>query len=287
MTINRDEVRRQLSASKQDQAEAMPRFREALKRAFDRDRGATEDEKAALLGVPSRRAFLTVGGAAVVGSAVLAGCVQPTKKVLPVSGTSIPDPSSTTTTAPGTKELDLTLLRTAQSIEVLAVQTYQKILDGGIVQTASTLDAMKLFQSQHNQHAGLLATTTTDNGGKPYDTANPYLDVEVITPALTAATTEAAVLKVAALLENTAAQTYTGAGGTFTTASLRGAILSIGAVEARHLTVLYTISQGNPVPLSLMPTHLAIPPVGYIGENGPVKEPVAPATTEAPPASGG
>ena len=281
MTINRDEVRRQLSASKQDQAEAMPRFREALKWAFDRDGGASEAARSTLVGVPSRRSFLTVGGATVLGSAVLVGCGKSTKKVLPVSGTSIPEPASTTTTAPGSAELDLTLLRTAQSIEVLAVQTYQKAIDSGLL-TATALDAIKLFQSQHTEHGGLLSTATKDAGGTPYDTANPFLDVEVITPALAAATTEAALIKLAVILENTAAQTYVQAGGVLTTPDLRAAIMSIGATEARHLTVLFGLQAANPVPLPLMPTRDAAPADSYIGPNGPVKEPTAPPTTAAP-----
>ena len=117
------------------------------------------------MGVPSRRSFLTVGGATVLGSAVLVGCGKSSKKTLAVSGTSIPEPSSTTTTAPGTKELDLTLLRTAQSIEVLAIQTYQTALDSNLLTTAGLADMIKLFQSQHTDHSGLLASATSRRGG--------------------------------------------------------------------------------------------------------------------------
>jgi len=282
MTINSDEVRRQLSASQHDHAEAMPQFREALKRVFDRDSGAAESAKAALVGVPSRRSFLTVGSATVLGSAVLVGCGKSSKKTLPVTGTSIPAPSSTTTTAPGSSEMDLTLLRTAQSIEVLAVQTYQTAIDSGLLTTPSVLEAIKLFRSQHQEHGGLLASATRNLGGQPYDTANPFLDVEIVTPALTAATDQTAIVKIAVVLENTAAQTYTQAGGVLTSADLRAAIMSIGATEARHLTVLYGVLGGNPVPLPFMPTREAAPPDSYIGPDGPVKVPTAPPTTEAP-----
>jgi len=278
MNINRDEVRRQLSASKQDHAEAVPRFREALKRVFDHDSDAASSAKGALVGVPSRRSFLTVGSATVLGSAMLVGCGKSSKKTLPVSGTSIPAPSSTTTTAPGSKELDLTLLRTAQSIEVLAVQTYQKAIDSGLLTTADVLDTIKLFQSQHQDHGDLLAKATRDLGGTPYDTANPFLDVEVVTPALAAADAEAGIVKIAVVLENTAAQTYVQAGGVLTTGDLRAAIMSIGATEARHLTVLYGVQAANPVPLPVMPTRDATPPESYIGPNGPVETPPPPTT---------
>ncbi len=93
-----------------------------------------------------------------------------------------------------------------------------------------------------------------------------------------AATDETSIVKVAVILEDTTAQTYAQAGGVFTTADLRAAIMSIGATEARHLSVLYGVQGGNQVPLPLMPTRDAISPDGYIGPNGPVKEPTPPTT---------
>jgi hypothetical protein len=278
MNINRDEVRRQLSESTREHAASVSKFREALKWAFDRDGSVSDGAKSELLGVPSRRSFLTVGGATVLGSAVLVGCGKSSKKALPVSGTSIPEPSSTTTIAPGSKDTDLTLLRTAQSIEVLAVETYQKAIDSGLVTTSALLEAIKLFQSQHQDHAGLLATATRDQGGTPYDTANPFLSVEVVTPELAKVTDEAGVLKLAAIVENTAAQTYTQAGGILTTPELRAVIMSIGATEARHLTVIYGVQLSNPVPLPIMPTRNAAPADSYIGPKGPVKVPTTTTT---------
>jgi rubrerythrin len=280
MDVNRDEIRRQLAESEREHAEAVPRFREMLKRLFDHESGASADDKAALLGVPSRRAFLTFGGATVAGSAVLAACATPKPKQLAVSGTTEAPPASTTTTAPGSKETDLVLLRTAQSIEVLAVQTYDKALATGLVTTASVSDALKLFKSQHQDHADLLATATKNQGGTPYDTANIYLDVEVVTPALAAATDEASVVALGVTLENLAAQTYTKAGKVLTIPDLRAAIMSIGATEARHLTVLYGVQGTNQVPLPFMSTQGAAPPESYIGPDGPVTpDPVAPTTT--------
>ena len=123
MDVNRDELRRQLAESRRDHADSMPRFREALKRLFDPDRPGSADDKAGLLGVPGRRSFLTIGGATVLGSALLVACGQrsrPSRSRRPAPRP--PQPSSTTTTAPGSHEIDLTLLRTASSIEVLADQ---------------------------------------------------------------------------------------------------------------------------------------------------------------------
>ena len=280
MDVNSDEVRRQLIESEREHAESIPRFRELLKRVFDQDSDVSVDAKARLLGVPSRRSFLTFGGATVAGSAILVGCATPKKKQLPVTGTTEPPPSSTTTTAPGSAETNLILLRTAQSIEVLAVATYETALKSGLLTTPAIVDAVTLFKSQHADHANLLASATRDLGGTPFATANNFLDVEIVQPGLAAATTQEQVVALATILEDTAAQTYALAGGVLTTPELRAAAMSIGATEARHLTVLFGVQNLNPVPVAFMPTRKSVPEEAYIGTDGKTKkEPVAPTTT--------
>ena len=269
--VNRDELRRQLAQSQRDHAESLPRVREALKHLFDPDRPGSTEEKAALLGLPARRTFLTVGGAAIVGSAVLAACGKEPTNQIAQTGTTPPQPSSTTTTAPGSHEIDLTLLRTASSIEVLAVNTYEKALKSGIKLSSDVTAAITLFQSQHEDHANLLYTATTDAGGTPYKEANQYLSYEVVDPTLKTTNDQAGVLALATELENTAGQTYVMAGGVLTTPQLRAAIMSIGTTEGRHLTALYVLQGLVPVPLSIFSTAKATPPDSYIGPNGPVK----------------
>ncbi|HVN51874.1 MAG TPA: ferritin-like domain-containing protein [Acidimicrobiales bacterium] len=269
--VNRDELRRQLAQSQRDHVESLPRVREALKRVFDPDRPGTTDEKTALLGLPGRRTFLAVGGAAVVGSAVLAACGKEPTNQIAQTGTTPPQPSSTTTTAPGNHETDLTLLRTASSIEVLAVNTYATALKSGIQLSSDVKSAITLFQSQHEDHANLLYTATTDAGGTPYEQPNEYLSYEVVEPTLKTTKDEAGVLALATELENTAGQTYVMAGGVLTTPQLRAAIMSIGTTEGRHLTALYLLQGLVPVPLSIFSTAKATPPDSYIGPKGPVK----------------
>ena len=279
MDINHDEVRRQLRESADEHDEAMPRFREALRRLFDPRSKATDDDKAALLGVPSRRSLLTLGGAAVAGSALVA-CTSPAKKQLAETGDT-PVPVSSTTVAPGSADMDLTLLRTAQSFEVLLVKTYDAAVSGGSLTTPSVLDAAKLFGSQHQQHADLLSSTITGLGGTPFDKPNDYMQIAVTTPGLAAITDEASAAKFFAELENTAAQTYTQSGQVLTSAALRGTAMSIAATEARHLTVWYGVQQLNPTPLPFFPTRDAIVPDAYIDPKatGPRKTPEPPTTT--------
>jgi hypothetical protein len=113
MDVNRDEVRRQLREIDHESTRELPRFRESLKRIFDQDSGVSDEAKAGLLGVPSRRTFFTVGGAAVLGSAVMVGCSTAKKKQLTQTGTTETTAAVTTTTAPGSEETDAILLRTA------------------------------------------------------------------------------------------------------------------------------------------------------------------------------
>ena len=279
MDVNRDEVRRQLREMDREGRREEPRFREALKRIFDRDSGASDEDKAGLLGVPSRRTFFTVGGATVLGSAVMVGCSTAKKKQLTQTGTTETTAAVTTTTAPGSEETDAILLRTAQSIERLAVETYASALTSGLVTTPDVVSAFTLFQDQHSQHADAIASITKGVGEEPYDEANPFLKITVVTPGLTAATDESDVLVLATALERTAAETYAYAGGTFTTTKLREAIMTIGPTEARHLSLLYIFQQVNPVPLPLMGTTDRTPDDSFIGPNGPVDIPEPPTTT--------
>jgi rubrerythrin len=279
MDVNRDEVRRQLREIDQESTRELPRFRESLKRIFDHDSGVSEEAKAGLLGVPSRRTFFTVGGAAVLGSAVMVGCSTAKKKQLTQTGTTETTGAVTTTTAPGSEETDAILLRTAQSIELLAVDSYTQALATGLVTTASVSDAFTLFKDQHQQHADAIASLARGAGVDPYEKKNLYLDITVVTPALQAATDEDALVAMATVLEKTAAETYTYAGGTFTTADLRSAIMTIGPTEARHLSLLYMLQQLDPTPVPFMATADRTPDDSFIGPDGPVKTPEPPTTT--------
>src|SRR3954449_7877043 len=73
--LNTDEIRRQLRAVDQMNTTAMPRWREALARLIGDDEIGT-DQKATILGVPSpnRRDLFKIGGASILGVALLAAC---------------------------------------------------------------------------------------------------------------------------------------------------------------------------------------------------------------------
>ena len=69
MEFSQDEVRRGLADAKVAQAEAMPRWREAMTRVFDPAARHSTEAKRQVLGLPDRRAFLRVGGMTIAMSA--------------------------------------------------------------------------------------------------------------------------------------------------------------------------------------------------------------------------
>jgi hypothetical protein len=259
MDVNQDEVRRELRASQEDQRLAIPAWKDALARVFSPGSGVSQADKAQLLGVPTRRQALKLGGITVIGAAVLAACGSDDDDSSSSGG------STDDSTAPmggssegAATELDVTLLRTATSLEIAAVATYQAAIDSGLVTTAAIADAATLFQEQHQEHADLLSTATTDAGGEVYAEANPFVQENVIDPALAALTDEMSVVRFANELENVAAQTYAFAAGALSTPAFRQAIMTIGGVEARHAAVLSGVLAESQVPAAFLPTDQAV-----------------------------
>lgn len=205
-----------------------------------------------------RRGFLMIGGAGIALSALLVGCSRKDPELLETG--SMPQAADvTTTTAPGSPEMDLTLLRTLQSIELLAVDTYTTLAASTLITNAAVKPAFETFKSHHSEHAELVAGWISKAGGTPVDKANEYLKTEVIDKAVEALADESGVLHLAVEIENIAAQSYTLAGGSMTTPSLRQTVMSIGPSEARHMSVIYGILETPQVPLPQMPTRNAAP----------------------------
>src|SRR5688500_17852143 len=153
--LNRDELRRALKAVDEDNKAAMPRWYDALRQIVGSGTKMSTDEKAALLGVPApgRRSFFKLGGATIIGAAVLAACGDTEDGSGSGSG-------SSTTMGEGeggdAGDMDLALARTAASLEKLAVDTYQTGIDSGLVTTMAIADAATLFQQHHQEHLDAL-----------------------------------------------------------------------------------------------------------------------------------
>jgi hypothetical protein len=257
-----DEVRRQLRDTDRAHQASMPLARRAFRRAFDPTSATSAAEQAELLGVP-RRAVLS-GGLVLGAGLVLAACGGGSDEQIPVTGSVPAAPDSSTTTQPGSAETNVVLLKTAQSIELLAIDEYGKALDSDLLETPAVIQTVELFRTQHEEHADLIGATLRDLGQSPVTEPNAYLYENAVVPAQETLTDETTVLELALALENTAAGTYVKATPVFTTPELRQAGMSIGGVEARHVALLHLVLEQSPVPTPFFRTAAAAPEQAYV-----------------------
>jgi hypothetical protein len=280
VTANSEEIRRQLRHALDDQRQALPRFSRALRRASDPDSGVNPAEQAALLGVPhSRRGFLRLGGLTVAASAVLVACGSDATDIsVTRTGTPLGESDAEPPTLEPSAELNTTLLLTASSIESLAIVAYDTALDNGWLDDATLESVAELFRDQHTEHRDVVDAAVRSLGETPYPDPNPFLFDNVVAPevaqieSLEPEDRQLATLELALQLEDVAAQTYTAAGGLFTDAELRQAGMSIGAVEARHVSVLLAAMQYPAVPFAFGRTVGAAGEEAFITADGPVTD---------------
>ncbi len=234
MSSNRTELDRQLKIVDTQNRAVMPRWREVLERVFSGEEKLTVDQKAELLGVPARRQFFRVGGLSIAGAALLAACGDDDDE----TSADVPDTAGTGDEGGSGGNMDIVLANTAISLEVLAVETYDIAVASGLVESAAIADAAVLFQSHHVDHRDALIATVEGAGATPFTQANAAVKSAVVDPAVSAATTEADIIKLAYDLELAAAQTYVFAATALSTPQLRSTIMTIGGVESRHATIL-------------------------------------------------
>lgn len=231
MDISLDQLRRDAAETQVEHRRVMNPMRELVSRLFLDDRGAryaTRTKSDLVLGGFDRRRFLRISGVTVASAAVLAAC----------GGDDNDDATTGTTTGGGAStSQDITILRTASSIERLAVDVYQTAIDSGLVTTAAVGSAAGLFQAQHVEHAELFEGATSSLGGEPFTTANTAV-LELLQPTIDGLSDELGVIQLAYDLEAAAAATYFSTVGVFDDASLNTAAMSVGGVEARHVAVL-------------------------------------------------
>ena len=237
MDIYQDFIRREAKAIEVEHRRAMKQDAATLDRLISGDGAELPAETKAdvIFGGLNRRRFLMFGGTAIATSAVFAACKGATPSVAPA-------PASPPTTAPQISTKDIIILRTASSIEALAVAVYTKALATGLVKTAAIVSFAKLFQSQHQQHADLFERNTKSAGGTPYTDPNPLLMQQVVEPRLAGLTTEMDVVNLAYDLEHLAAGTYQGDIGLFDNPKLNVVIASVGGTEARHVALLAVVN---------------------------------------------
>jgi rubrerythrin len=243
-----DELRRATRDIAHEHTASLRPFRDALARLFDRS--DVGDLKAdVVLGGLARRRFLRIGATSVAASAVLTACFSGDKEaaVEPTTTTAKPSPA------------DITILRTASSLELVAVSVYDQAIKSGFVTTPAVTEAARTFMSQHKDHAAVFEALTKKLGGQPYTTPNPAVTAQ-LQPRLDGLTTERDVVALALDLERAAAATYLATVGTLADKKLNETVMSVGGVEARHATVLAHVLGENGVPAAFAAPGGAIAP---------------------------
>ncbi len=292
-----DEFRRETRAIQAAHEASLRPMEDALEQLFDPDMQYSDRQKAAAtIGSLTPSGLFKVGGLALSGAAILAACSSSAKTTTSAttgaSATTAAGGTATTTgagagttaasaagttmagttpgtmagttagttgavPAAGTKAMDIIILRTASSIEELAVAAYQIAIDSGLVKTAAIGDAAKLFQSQHKEHSALFQAATKNAGGDPFTKPNPTV-LAALQPTIKALTDETGIVKLAFSLETAAAETYQSNVGMFMDLTLNQAIMSVGGVEARHAAVLATVLAQNPIAQAFQAIDMAV-----------------------------
>lgn len=203
---------------------------------------------AALQSMVSRRRFLLAGGATVSFGALLAACGGSESSGIARIGNA-PQPNE----LPEGKVTDVTLLRTATSLEYNAIFVYETVAAAGLLSgDAATLAGR--FLSDHRAHAEATAQLTEELGGQAFEKPNPRLQSIYVEPALALITGDdsagiaptedpvADVLALAYALETLAGATYQAYVPLLNDKALRAAAMGIGQQEARHAAVIGTLA---------------------------------------------
>lgn len=256
MDISSDYIRREAKESQVEHRQAMRSMRDLVARLFSgtSPESPRAKEDFALSGL-NRRRFLQIGGLSVATAAVFAACGN--------DGTTAEREEAEEENMPGAQskgagaQKDIQILRTASSLEALAVAAYQMAIDSGLVKTAAIGDAAKLFKDQHAEHGKLFEGTTKKLGGEPFTEPNPVV-LQMLDPQLKALKTEQDVVRLARDLEMAAAATYQSSVGQFTDKTLNAAAMSVGGVEARHVAVLSSVLMEPTAPKAFQTTDGAV-----------------------------
>lgn len=141
----------------------------------------------------------------------------------------------------GSAEGDIKILNTALGAENEAIAAYQVSAESGLLKP-DILKTAVMFQSQHKEHADLLASTIKKLGGSPTAPKAKYdFPVDKLK-------NQTDVLRFAAGLEKGAVSAYLGAVPLFANRDLAKAAASILGDEAMHWAILRQVLGDVPVP---------------------------------------
>ncbi len=253
--ISRDELRRQARAFGATAGRDVHAAQRVYTQLFDDTVPATS-RRESLFG---RRDMLRIGGFGVATATVISACGSYERGQVGRVGE-----APTTTKLPDAVVSDVTLLRTASSLEHTVINVYSKVIGNKDLLDPKFDELAKRFMDDHIAHAQLFEKLTEDAGGTAWTCSNPKIDDVIVNPILkritqgaeATATAKAIaasddmhrdVLNFAHGLESIAGSTYQALVGLFAQPSLRADAMSIGVREARHAALLaLTVNAARP-----------------------------------------
>lgn len=184
--------------------------------------------------------------------------------------------------------MDVQVLQTASSLEILAVATYKAAM--GLPFWGQTPAAVQKFAQttmmQHDEHRGAFQAQTKALNGKEQDQPNPKY-AQVVEQAKPMLTDAGAVVKLAMSLEQVATETYLANLSILGDSKSKEIMASIMGVESQHLATLRAVDAlltGGAPQLIKIPTDLASLPAAAGSVAFP--EPFEPVDKASPPEEG-
>jgi hypothetical protein len=180
-----------------------------------------------------RRQFLRFGMMAALGAAI-AACTKSKPKAGPGETTT----TQPTTTSSGASPSDIALLKTAASLEALAVGVYQRAAGAALVKDPVALDATTLFMAHHSAQLLALNNLLQVAEVSAVTAPNSLMDSAIFQPALAAAKSQDDTIELLFTLEEVIAQTYVYSADILTKPEHRLAVMTIAGTQARHRALL-------------------------------------------------
>ncbi|MGZ4739303.1 MAG: ferritin-like domain-containing protein [Ilumatobacteraceae bacterium] len=230
----------------------------------------------------SRRDVLRIGGLSIATAAVISACGEHVRGEVGRVG-AVP----TTAKLPDAVVTNVTLLRTASSLEHSIVSVYDQIIGKSNLLDPKYNDMFKRFRDDHAADAKTFEDLTTAAGGTAWTCGNPKINDVIVNPVMTRVTKGVAatstskaivasddprrdMLNFAHGLESLGGATYQALVNQFSDPTLRAQGMTVGAREARHAALLA---------LTINPDR----PGGLVNFSDAVNaEPASPPTTAAP-----
>jgi len=207
-------------------------------RSADETRAADHPIDDAIDHVIDRRSLLRIGGLSAAGAALLAAC-----GVGPGGGEEEGAAAPTTTTQPARG--DVSIFQTATTLEALAIEVYQRAIQAGVITTAAVVEAAELLVEHHQEHQSLFSGETSKLGAKVAAGVNSTLQARV-EDQIAGMTSEADALRLILDIERALAATYQANTRAVGNPALRVRLMSVGGVEARHVSVI-SAALGEPL----------------------------------------